>query len=123
MRVFILPDDLLNLLINDGDLGDCVRYKFCCAPLDDDVFCMWGQDDVGVEGREFAPEGTFLVDGEVDLVVEGLPIFLILEGVKVDVVFADVFAFASLGEAVLFSVCKLGLTTVVSISFLGVAAS
>ena len=106
----ILPDDLSNLLTNDGDLVDGARYKLCCAALDDDVFSMWGLDEhVGVE---FEPEGTFLFDGEVDLVeVEEFPIFLIVGGVNVDVVFVDIFALAVLGDAAglaLVSECKLG---------------
>ena len=52
---------------------------------------------MGVEGREFEPEGTFLVDGEVDLVGEGFPIFLMVGGVNV--VFADILALAKIGDA------------------------
>ena len=80
----VLPDDLFNLLTKDGDLGDGARYIFC-DPLDDE----WGLDDVGVEGREFEPEGgTFLVAGEVER-EEEVPVFLIVGGVKADTVFTD----------------------------------
>ena len=89
------------MLTKDGDLGDGARYIFC-APLDD-VLGEWGLNDVGVEGRELEPEGTFLVDGEVDR-GEEVPTFFIVGGVKVDVVFAGALVLVILGDEHVFFV-------------------
>ena len=88
-RFLILPDDLSSFLTKDGDLGDGATYKLVALlDADDDVICKEGLEIVvGVEGREFEPEGTFLaVDGDVGF-VEEVPIFRMVGGVKLDVGF------------------------------------